>query len=143
MHNRRYLGNYIFHDKEIKGGIPQIISDELYEAVQSRLARNNKAPSSKKAREPFLLTTKLYCGLCESAMTGVSGTSHTGKKYAYYRCFGKKDGCKQETVSKDLIENAVIQDTLKLLDDKLIDKISQALYEILQNELKKTETYRD
>lgn len=69
-------------------------------------------------------------------MTGVSGTSHTGKKYAYYRCFGKKGGCKQETVPKDLIEEAVIQDMLKLLDDKLIDKISQALYEILQEELK-------
>lgn len=69
-------------------------------------------------------------------MTGVSRTSHTGKKYAYYRCFGKKDGCKQETVPKDLIEETVIQDTLKLLDDKLIDKISQALYDILQEELK-------
>lgn len=136
LHNRRYLGYYIFHDKEIKDGIPQIISEELYEAVQGRLERNNKAPSSKKAKEPFLLTTKLFCGLCKSSMTGVSGTSHTGKKYAYYRCFGKKDGCKQETVPKDLIEEAVIQDTLKLLDDKLIDKISQALYEILQEELK-------
>ena len=141
LHNRRYLGYYIFHDKEIKGGIPQIISEELYEAVQGRLQRNNKAPSSKKAKEPFLLTTKLFCGLCESSMTGVSGTSHTGKKYAYYRCFGKKDGCKQETVPKDLIEEAVIQDTLKLLDDKLIDKISQALYDILQKN-KKTVMFR-
>ena len=59
-----------------------------------------------------------------------------GKKYAYYCCFGKKDDYKQETVPKDLIEEVVIQDTLKLLDDKLIDKISQALYEILQEELK-------
>lgn len=76
-----------------------------------------KAPSSKKAREPFLLTTKLFCGLCNCAMTGVSGTSHTGKKYAYYKCIGKKDGYKQETVQKDLIEESVIQDTFKLLDD--------------------------
>lgn len=136
LHNRRYLGYYIFHDKEIKDGIPQIISDELYEAVQARLQRNTKAPSSKKAREPFLLTTKLFCGLCESAMTGVGGTSHTGKKYSYYKCIGKKNGCKQETLRKDLIEEVVIQDTLKLLDDKLIDQISKALYEILQEELK-------
>ncbi len=136
LHNRRYLGYYIFRDKEIKDGIPQFIADDLYEAVQARLQRNTKAPSSKKAREPFLLTTKLFCGLCENAMTGVSGTSHTGKKYAYYKCAGRKGGCKQETVQKDLIEEAVIQDALKLLDDKLIDEISNALYEILQGELK-------
>lgn len=136
LHNRRYLGYYIYHDQEIKGGIPQIISDELYETVQARLQRNMKAPSSKKAREPFLLTTKLFCGLCDCAMTGVSGTSHTGKKHAYYKCVGKKAGCKQETVQKDLIEEAVIKDTLKLLDDKLIDQISQVLYEIVQEELK-------
>ena len=136
LHNRRYLGYYIFHDKEVKDGIPQIISDELYETVQARLERNTKAPSSKKAREPFLLTTKLFCGLCNCAMTGVSGTSHTGKKHAYYRCVGRKNGCKQESVQKDLIEETIVQDTLKLLDDKLIDQISQALYEILQGELK-------
>ena len=136
LHNRRYLGYYIFHDKEVKGGIPQIISDELYETVQARLERNTKAPSSKKAREPFLLTTKLFCGLCNCAMTGVSGTSHTGKKHAYYRYDGRKNGCKQESVQKDLIEETIVQDTLKLLDDKLIDQISQALYEILQGELK-------
>lgn len=136
LHNRRYLGYYVYHDQEIKGGIPQIISNELYETVQARLQRNMKAPSSKKARAPFLLTTKLFCGLCDCAMTGVSGTSHTGKKHAYYKCVGKKDGCKQVTVQKDAIEEAVIQDTLNLLDDKLIDQISQALYEIVQEELK-------
>lgn len=135
LHNKRYLGYYVYHNQEVKGGIPQIISEELYEAVQARLERNKKAPSSKKAREPFLLTTKLFCGLCECAMTGVSGTSHTGAKHYYYKCVGKKSGCKQETVQKDLIEEAVIQDTLKLLDDKLIDQISQALYEIVQEEL--------
>ena len=69
-------------------------------------------------------------------MTGVSGTSHTGKKHAYYRCVGRKNGCKQESVQKDLLEETVVQHTFKLLDDKLIDQISQALYEILQGELK-------
>lgn len=34
------------------------------------------------------------------------------------------------------LEEVVTQDTLKLLDDKLIDQISQASYEIVQKELK-------
>lgn len=98
--NRRYLGYYIFHDNEVKGGIPQIISDELYETVQARLERNTKAPLSKKAREPFLLTTKLFCGLCNCAMTGVSGTSHTGKKHAYYRSLGERTGANKKAFKK-------------------------------------------
>lgn len=106
----------------------QIISDELFEAVQARLQRNIKAPSSKKARKQFLLTTKLFCGY---AITGVSGTIHTGRKHTYYKCVANKVGCKQENIQKDAIEEGVIQDTLKLLDDKLIDQISQALYEIV------------
>lgn len=47
----------------------------------------------------------------------------------------QKNSCIQETVQKDLIEEGIIQDTLKLLDDKLIDQISRALYEIMQEEL--------
>ena len=30
--------------------------------------------------------TKLFCGYCQAAMTGVSGTSRTGTKYHYYQC---------------------------------------------------------
>lgn len=76
------------------------------------------------------MTTKLYCGLCDYAMTGVSGTSHTGKKYAYYKCVVKQDGCKQETVQKDIIKESVVQVALKLPDNKQIDQVSQAVYEI-------------
>lgn len=45
---------------------------------------------------------------------------------------GKKDGCKQETVQKDIIKESVVQVALKLLDNKLIDQVSQAVYEIAQ-----------
>ena len=136
MQNRAYIGEFHYSDTVIPDGVPAIVPQELFDRVQMRREKNKRAPAAAKADDKFLLTTKLFCGLCESSMTGVSGTSHKGKKYAYYRCFGKKYGCKQETVPKDLIEETVIQDTLKLLDDKLIDKISQALYDILQEELK-------
>jgi len=32
------------------------------------------------------LSTKLFCGYCKSAMTGVSGKGKMGKKYFYYQC---------------------------------------------------------
>ena len=134
--NRRYLGYYICGEQETKGGIPQIVNEELFEQVQQQMTRNKKAPSARKAEDAYILTTKLYCGLCGSLITGVSGTSRTGEKHYYYKCFGYKQGCKKKNIQKILIEDAVIEDTLKLLDDEVIDNISKALHDLLQEELK-------
>ena len=152
LHNRRYLGYYIFHDKEIKGGIPQIISDELYEAVQSRLEHNKKAPSSKKAREPFLLTTKLFCGVCERSMTGISSTSKSKKIHHYYKCAGNYKGtCKKRTVRKQFIEDEVIaaivgngteRNRYGILTDEFIDLVAAETYLLIQAEQNDTEIKR-
>ena len=51
------------------------------------MAKNKKAPARAKAiDESYLLTTKLFCGHCNCAMTGVSGISATGKSHQYYCC---------------------------------------------------------
>ena len=134
--NRRYLGYYINGENETAGGVPQIVPQELFDNVQQVMIRNKKAPSARKAEDAYILTTKLYCGLDGALMTGVSGTSHTGAKHFYYKCFGYKQGCKKKNVHKDTIENSVIADTLEILDEDVIDRISQALYDLLREELK-------
>ena len=55
--NRRYLGYYIYHGKETKGGIPQIISNELFEKVADKMKVNKKAPARARAKVEYLLTT--------------------------------------------------------------------------------------
>jgi len=51
------------------------------------MEKNKKAPARAKAVEDYyLLITKLFCGHCKAAMTGFSGTSHTGKFHQYYGC---------------------------------------------------------
>ncbi|MCL2798598.1 MAG: recombinase family protein, partial [Firmicutes bacterium] len=112
--NRRYLGYYINGDSETKGGIPQIVDEELFEQVQQQMERNKRAPSARKAEDAYILTTKLHCGLDDALMTGISGTSHTGAKHFYYKCFGVKNGCKKKNVQKDFIEDLVIADTLTI-----------------------------
>jgi hypothetical protein len=133
--NRRYLGYYLYQDQAVKGGVPQIIDEDLFEQVRQQLDRNRKARSSRKADEIYILTTRLFCGLCESAMTGVCGTSHTGDKHYYYKCHGAKKGCKKKAVHKDVIEDAVIDDVLKFLDDEVIDNVAKALYELFREEI--------
>ena len=56
-----------------------------------------------------LLTGKLFCGLCKSPMTGVSGTSKTKDRHYYYICQKKRTekACRKENVRRDYIERQV------------------------------------
>ena len=127
FNNRRYLGIYIYNDIEVQGGMPRIISDELFEQVQEKLIKNKKAPARSRAKDEYILTTRLFCGYCKRMMTGQSGTSHVkNRKYYYYVCNGTlKKKCHKKRVRKEYIENLVIGKCLKLLTDKNIDLIAR------------------
>lgn len=77
LKNRRYIGEFKYRDIVNPHGIPAIVSEELFERVQSRMATNKKAPAKHKAEDEYLLTTKLRCGKCNCFMVGESGTSKT------------------------------------------------------------------
>ncbi|MFI3249391.1 MAG: recombinase family protein [Eubacteriales bacterium] len=131
--NRRYMGIYIYNDVEIPDGIPRIIEDKTFEQAQSKMAENKKAPARAKAKEEmYLLTTKLFCGSCDSAMIGISGTSHTNKLYQYYSCVNqrKKQGCQMKPVAKDLIENVVVDSVRATLTPEYIQEIAQKIADL-------------
>ena len=91
----------------------------LFNKVQEKLAKNKKAPARHKAEESYLLTTKLYCGKCGALMFGESGVSHTGKMYTYYKCAAakKKKTCDKKAVRKQWLEDLVVNETMKLVED--------------------------
>ena len=66
-------------------GIPAIVPQDLFDRVQERMKENKKAPARHKAEDDYLLTTKLFCGKCQSMMVGESGTSHTKEVHRYYK----------------------------------------------------------
>ena len=135
--NKKYIGIYKTKYGEIVGGIPAIIDKELFEMVALRMEQNKKAPARAKAEINYLLSTKLFCGKCRSAMVGESGTSKTGKKYYYYACVKKKreKACDKSNVKKDWIEDLVIQRTVTdILKDDVIDKIADRLVELQKAE---------
>ena len=74
------------------------------------MEKNKKAPARAKAKVDYLLTTKLFCGHCKAAMTGISGTSKTERKYHYYQCVtNRRDkSCDKKTVGKEYIEDLVV-----------------------------------
>ena len=81
--SRRYIGEYKYSDVVIEGGMPSIVSEDLFYMVQKKIKKDHP-PQSKNA--DYLLSGKLFCGLCGKNYKGVSGTSKTGRKYYYYKC---------------------------------------------------------
>ena len=133
LRNRKYIGEYKFGDTVIENGVPRIISDDLFNAVQNKIAQNKKAPARKKAIDEYLLTTKLFCGKCGAMMVGESGHSMTGRVYQYYRCVHTKKvkTCDKKPVRKDWIEDLVVAEAIRILSDQgIVEQLADRLYEM-------------
>ena len=119
LSNRRYIGELRLRDVVQPNAIPALVSEDLFNKVQEKLVKNKKAPARHKAEESYLLTTKLYCGKCGALMFGESGVSHTGKAHHYYKCATakKKKTCDKKTVRKQWLEDLVVNETMKLVED--------------------------
>lgn len=130
--NRKYIGEYQYQDVVIPGGVPAIVSEELFNRVQICKKKHAKARARTKADETYLLTTKLFCGHCGSMMVGESGTGKCGQTYYYYKCGTAKrlKTCHKKPVKKSWIEDLVIQTTMKLIfNDLLMEEMIDRLYE--------------
>lgn len=138
LHNRKYIGEYKHGEVAVPGGMPAIVTEELFEKVQERAASNKKAPAKHKAEDEYLLTTKLYCGKCKRFMVGECGTSKgNNKTYRYYKCSGAKKykDCKKKPVKKEWIEDLVIESIKKIIfNDEVIDNIANSLVEAQKKE---------
>ena len=133
--NRLYIGEYNHSGIKIENAIEPIVSVEMFDIIQSKLARNTRAPARRTAKEEYLLTTKLFCGKCGAMMVAQSGTSKTGRIHKYYACTRqKKHLCDKRMLHKDQIESFVVRKTMEMLTKpKMIDKLSKMLFD-LQNE---------
>lgn len=133
LSNERYTGVYIFKDLvRTEGGVPEIIDAETFKKAQEMLKVNKKAPVHSWNCADYILTDKLFCGLCGSKMIGESGTSRSGKKHNYYACIGRKRKriCNKRAVRKSWIEGIVLGRIVSILqNDKLLNDISEGVYE--------------
>lgn len=159
LSNPRYVGTYVYGDLRIEGGIPAILDRETFDRVQEylKLKRNPQGAPGKRRRENgvYLLTGKVYCGHCKSAMIGKSGTSRNGNLYAYYACKKQvyEKTCDKQKIGRERLEYLVakalkdyaLQDgMIEWLADKSIEYQKQHFEPteliLLRRELKETET---
>lgn len=125
--NERYIGTYIYKDVRIEGGMPEIISKELFYKVQNIL-KNKKNPQGRhRDNGDYLLTGKLFCGECEEHMIGMSGTSKSGALYYYYVCNNKRLGgsCTKANAKRDYVEKEIARAIKEyILKDDVIEWIA-------------------
>ena len=128
LHNERYRGIYIYGDIRVEGGIPRIVSDELFYKVQEvcKMKKNPQNGRHRTGAEDYLLTGKLRCGHCGSYMSGTSGTSRSGELHYYYTCQGRRaKTCHKKNIRRDVIERAVAQAIMiYCLTDEVIEWIA-------------------
>jgi len=133
--NKKYIGILEYDNDIIEDYCPAIVSVDLFDAVQRRLAENKQFSAKRKAQEKFILSGHLYCGYCGTSVIGDSATSKNGKKHSYYSCRARKNlhsHCELKSINKYLLEERVIsQTTIELLNNKkdYVDRVFDLINE--------------
>ena len=141
LRNDKYIGVYRYDDVVIEDAVPPIIDKSLFDRVQAKFKHNYASRARSKAKEDYLLTTKIFCGHCGSPMIGESGTSKTGKVHHYYKCAGRKreHNCNKAVEKKEWLEQLVVKFTVKtVLTDENIELIATRAMELIEKELQDT-----
>ncbi|MDD3337839.1 MAG: recombinase family protein [Lachnospiraceae bacterium] len=129
LKNEKYIGVYEYKDLiRDEDAVPPIVDKDTFYKVQEMLKINRRAPSRKWNYTDYLLTDKLFCGLCESSMVGESGFGKMGVKYNYYMCTKRRreKACDKKPVRQDWIEGIVLEEIQKILyNDELLEFIAE------------------
>ena len=135
--NERYTGVYIWGSIRVPDGMPAIIERSTWEEAQRM--KGKTARHVEQGAVDYLLTGRAFCGHCNAAMIGDSGTSKNGTRHYYYSCQSHKarKGCDKKSVSKDYLESVVVDYILDyVLSDEQIEKTADAVMALQAEELK-------
>lgn len=149
LKNEKYAGVYFYgrsikhpdgsrnHDSKkpdirIEGGIPAIIDKETFERVQVRMRSN--LHKTLHAKENYLLSGLIVCGLCGGSMCGNRLVKSNGAVYAYYECVQHKQTktCSMKRIRKESAEDLALS-MLKehVFSEEAIDGITQDFFKAL------------
>ena len=145
LKNVRYTGRFLWFDREerhmhrhvgkdnpdkivLDNTIPPIIDQELFDRVQARMSTNQA--HHRTSYRTYLLSGKIRCGECGSAMSGIT-TQAKGHSYSKYICLGKRieKRCALKNVNADELENSVRQGIIdRVLNPEVMEIAAQRLY---------------
>lgn len=132
-----YIGTYRYSDIVIEGGMPAIVDKDLFLRVQQRLESKPNPQGRHRENGDYLLTGKLFCGMCGARMVGISGTAKSGNIHHYYECQERRVNrtCTKENVRRDWIEREVTRLALDyVLRPDVIEWIADRVMEYQERE---------
>lgn len=148
LRNEKYCGIYVYNKsaaKDARGkmnrhafkndseiirvpdAIPAIITQEEFEQAQAKMAQRRHRSARHKAKQIYLLSGKITCGVCGSAYAGNFRKARPGHPaYASYRCT-KRNGatrCHNKEIRSETLDRTVL-DTLSnhLFDEALLPEL--------------------
>jgi site-specific DNA recombinase len=77
--------------------IPAIVSQEQFDLVQGKLAKNQSFASRHNTTHHYLLRALVSCGICQLSCYA---RTTAGKSYGYYVCSGKEDAVQNQMIAK-------------------------------------------
>jgi site-specific DNA recombinase len=109
--------------------IPPLVSQELFDQVQVKLAENQRLARRHNTTGEYLLRALVSCGVCRYACRG----RQEPPRYAYYLCAGKSLGrpehpdgrCPARSIPAQALDELVWQDLCDVLTHP--DSLAQAL----------------
>ena len=132
LKNERYTGVYIYVPDSIKNptgkyarhgqydenaviripdGMPAIISEELFRKAQEKLAERQHKSARFSAKEEYLLSGKIVCGVCGNPYAGNSRKPRPDHPlYVSYKCTRRNQKvktCKNPEINRDKLEEMV------------------------------------
>ena len=117
-----YYGVFQLKGELYPGSHPAMISKELFDKVQKRLAgysKINNRSQQRKKEKAFLFDKLGKCGECGLSITREYHKKKSGKEFRYYRCSKKSRVCK--CTQKAINENNLAPQIESLVDSIAID----------------------
>jgi hypothetical protein len=111
LHHPYYTGVVVYRGVEYRGRHEPLVDDELWQAVQDRLAVQGFA-AEKQRVHPHYLKGSVFCGQCGSRLIVSYAVNRHGKTYPYFLCLGRQQrrtDCRQKAMPIDRVEELVAE----------------------------------
>lgn len=120
--------------------LPRIIDESTWRRVALKMDQNKKKVGKTRAKRVYLLTGKIFCEECGSAMCGQPSRNTRGYETVYYACSGRKkhNGCKNKSIRQDWIEPQVVEAVKKMCEkfdcQEMANVANQRIKEIMSEQ---------
>jgi site-specific DNA recombinase len=103
------------------GFIPALVTEDIFDRVQQKLASNMKQAARNNKSHPYLLRALVSCGACQSAC--ISRTTNGGRSYYVCRCLaqplysGHDKRCRSRYIPADQLDTIVWHDLVEIISE--------------------------